>query len=185
MAVDPFLQHLETITSRSRKRQKVTSDVLSQVLGAVQAKQSVGNISKRSSGSSSIQGHSLGDGHQHSSGQNYKLLMQLAKKSGISHTNMGTVVHRNIAGTNKLSQHALGNAFDIGGSQANLTKMVAYLKRYAPALKELIYTPTGTFLGKGGRRFTPRAITRSSHRGHIHVSSDNAKALQALMAKFK
>jgi len=129
--------------------------------------------------------HYVGDGHNHGTGdaqtENYKLLMQIAKASGIPHTNMGTVVHRNIAGTNTLSQHAHGNAFDIGGNRANLIKMVNFLKQYAPHLKELIYTPTNTFLGTGGRRFNPRETTRKSHMGHIHVSSQNTAALQAIL----
>lgn len=124
------------------------------------------------------------DAHDsHGSGQNYKLLMALAKASGIAHTNMGTIAHRNIAGTNTPSQHSLGNAFDIGGKRSDLIKMVAFLKRYSPYLRELIYSPTGTYLGRGGRTFNPRQRTVQDHYNHIHVSALNAAALRAILAK--
>lgn len=91
---------------------------------------------------------------------------------------------KNVAGTNRVSQHTLGNALDISGTPAQLERLVKELTRIKTAnpeaIREIIYSPTETFLGSKGR-FDPSSTTRANHQRHIHVSSTNAGALQGAL----
>lgn len=96
----------------------------------------------------------------------------------------GSTVVRNVHGTDKPSQHSYGNAVDIFGSKSELTAIVNYFMKFKTGLKELIYTPTGTFLGAGGKPFNPSDITRADHVGHVHVSVNDPAAFdRALKAQ--
>lgn len=110
-------------------------------------------------------------------------LLNLLRSSGLSYRSAdGSTVNRNVAGTTTTSQHAFGNAVDIFGTPQELAAITDHLKRYAGGLKELIYSGTNTFLGTGGRAFTPRAQTVRDHRDHIHVSANDSNALRNAVA---
>ena len=83
-------------------------------------------------------------------------------------TFMGGYSYRNIAGTNKLSDHATGHAFDVGGSKSvmqNIATMLALSFGRLP-LKYIIYNHQ---IDNGGGWRPYRG--QNPHTDHVHVST--------------
>lgn len=187
MSVDPFLESLKGTAARSRARQnqanpiEMVMNLLAQKQMAEQQQQAqqvpllqqppVGALNApqgpQQQGRDVIQGGGTNFG-------THQALGEFIKASGLQFNSAdhGIGSHSKfVHGTNKISQHTLGNALDISGTPEQLRAMVGYLQQNADKLHEIIYSPTGTFLSRG-KSFNASAITKADHQTHIHVSAD-------------